>query len=460
MIPPEPRVLDLLKITLDHFFPKFNQWLEETVDPRSGRHSTYDMRLLLWTGLTLFILRIGSRRQFNELRKTESFLKNLLELADSDADAVPHMDSVNHLLKALTPDELQELVVKPLRQLIRNKTLDGFRLEGELLVAVDGTELFEFKEPHCDHCLKRELSNGPQYYHQVLEAKIVTSSGLAFSIATEPVENHEKRGESKQDCERKAFYRLAPKLKAAFPHLRICLLLDGLYACKEVLDICVENRWSFMMVFKQGSIPNLWDQALRKRDAQTENRFEHRPEKGVVQKLSWATNLKHEGRDVHVVFCEETKTNSRGKVESKLHVWLTDLRPNQRNIVKLVNQGGRLRWKIENQGFNEQKNGGFELEHVYGENENAWKNYYFLLQIAHLLSQLMTHGDLFRKLAERDERVVGPEWPRRFYKSVGHFFKSIKMFVRRLTEAFRWERFSEVVRSNLARVVQIRFDTS
>ncbi|RLC74380.1 MAG: hypothetical protein DRJ03_17950 [Chloroflexi bacterium] len=35
-----------------------------------------------------------------------------------------------------------------------------------------------------------------------------------------------------------------------------------------------------------------------------------------------------------------------------------------RNI-GLANEGGRLRWKIENEGFNVQKNGGYGLEHAY-----------------------------------------------------------------------------------------------
>ena len=61
-------------------------------------------------------------------------------------------------------------------------------------------------------------------------------------------------------------------------------------------------------------------------------------------------------------------------------------------MVKLANHGGRKRWTIENQGFNNQKNQGYELEHAYSENNNAAKNYYFILQIAHTLLQLLTHG--------------------------------------------------------------------
>ncbi len=50
---------------------------------------------------------------------------------------------------------------------------------------------------------------------------------------------------------------------------------------------------------------------------------------------------------------------------------------------------GRLRWKIENEGFNTQKNLGYNLEHKYNRIDfNATRNYYQCMQIAHLIEQL------------------------------------------------------------------------
>lgn len=46
----------------------------------------------------------------------------------------------------------------------------------------------------------------------------------------------------------------------------------------------------------------------------------------------------------------------------------------------LTADGGRLRWKIENEGFNIQKNLGYELEHKYSRvSFVALKNYYQIL---------------------------------------------------------------------------------
>ena len=67
------------------------------------------------------------------------------------------------------------------------------------------------------------------------------------------------------------------------------------------------------------------------------------------------------------------------------------------NVTELANEGGRLRWKIENEGFNVQKNGGYALEHVYTHHPVSAKVFYLLLQIAHTVAQLIAYGSLFRK---------------------------------------------------------------
>jgi hypothetical protein len=52
--------------------------------------------------------------------------------------------------------------------------------------------------------------------------------------------------------------------------------------------------------------------------------------------------------------------------------------------------------EIENEGFNVQKNGGYDLEHAYTTDETSAKVFYFLLQIAHMLAQLIEKGSLFK----------------------------------------------------------------
>ena len=56
---------------------------------------------------------------------------------------------------------------------------------------------------------------------------------------------------------------------------------------------------------------------------------------------------------------------------------------------------------IENQGFNTQKNGGYAMQHKYSR-KYLWsmKNYYQLLQIAHLINQLTEKLLMMKKMIE------------------------------------------------------------
>ena len=59
----------------------------------------------------------------------------------------------------------------------------------------------------------------------------------------------------------------------------------------------------------------------------------------------------------------------------------------ERNLEEMI-LAGRGRWKIENEGFNNQKNGLYRIEHLNSRNSNAMKNHYLLTQIADILMQL------------------------------------------------------------------------
>jgi len=51
----------------------------------------------------------------------------------------------------------------------------------------------------------------------------------------------------------------------------------------------------------------------------------------------------------------------------------------------------------QNEGPGIQKNRGFNLEHSYSQNPKAMINFYLLLQIAYIISQLMEKGSLLKE---------------------------------------------------------------
>lgn len=282
-------------------------------------------------------------------------------------------------------------------RLLRSKVLNKFRLlDSYFMIAIDGTGHLVFKERHCSHCLTKEKDGKIlYYYHNVLEAKLVTENGLAISVETEFILNSD--GYTKQDCELAAFYRMVKRLKKGFPQLKICLLLDSLYAAAPVMDIAKKYGWKYIITFKEGSMPDRYDEFLRLKNLCPDNAVEHTDDK-TIRSYSWVNDIQHKGNYFNVIELLETAPNKKVRF-----VWITNHNIGKNNIVKIA-KGARLRWKIENEGFNVQKNRGFNLEHPYSANEVSMKNFYLLLQIACIISQIMEKGSL---LKDKIEKVFG-----------------------------------------------------
>jgi hypothetical protein len=245
-----------------------------------------------------------------------------------------------------------------INRLIRMRALEKYRLLGKYyMIAIDGTGHLMFKERHCPHCLTRKKDGKIlYYYHNVLEAKLVTATGLALSVETEFILNSD--GATKQDCELNAFYRLAPRLKKHFPQLSICLLLDSLYAAGPVMDIAKEYGWKYITVFKEGSMSDRYDEFLRLKGLCPENTVEA-SDGGIIQKYSWVKGIDHKGNSFDALELLEKTPDKKTRFVSMTNIYV-----GKNNIIKIA-KGGRLRWKIENEGFNIQKNRGFNLEHPY-----------------------------------------------------------------------------------------------
>lgn len=392
-------ILEAFFKTVHHFFPKLTSWLNKIDDPRQVNKTKYSPAHLLWLGVLLFLTRLPSKRKIKYLFSTEEFRKNLCLLTDGYNNTIAHHDTLENLLKKLCPEEISTVRHLMVTRLLRMKSLNKFRLlDKYYMIAIDGTGHLAFKERHCPYCLTKERDGKVvYYYHNVLEAKIVTQNGLALSIETEFIENSQVS--AKQDCELKAFYRMVARLKKKFPQLKICLLLDSLYAKDTVLKLLASFGWKYIITFKEGSMPDTYCEYLSLKKLQKQNRVEVKSN-DTTQNFSWVNDISYKGPFFDVLELNESKILSKGKTTNTKFVWLTNLKVNRTNFSEIT-KGGRLRWKIENEGFNTQKNRGYNLEHPYSLSEVAMKNYYLLLQIAHIISQLMEKGSLLKGKIEK-----------------------------------------------------------
>jgi hypothetical protein len=447
--------------TVRHFFPDFNAWLDDIPDGRAPQRLVYDKRFLLWLGLLLFVCKLGSRRQLDfQLGEVGTqVLANLNRLANTQHTQVACNKTVDNFLAGSVGSDsgpLADLRRHVIYRLVRQRVLDDARLLGQFVLLIDGTGYLVFRQPHCEHCLTRQHGDKTLYLHQVLEAKLVGPAGMVLSIATEFIDNRDvaatplEAGEQKrkQDCELKALRRLAARLRQDFPQLPLCLNGDGLYACGEGFQIAKDFRLSFLYVFQEGRLPALWREFQELLRLCPEQKVEVETPCRVQQVYRWVNALDYvdsDGRSwsLNALQCHETRTDGT----KSLWAWLTCLPLNRQTAAAVATDGGRQRWGIENQGFNVQKNSELNLEHAYSEGSH-WEAYYYLLQIAHLLLQLLEKGSLLRRLAQQQGKSNALAW-----------LGSLKNIAERLRESLRnwhWpqETFDAEVR------MQIRFDSS
>lgn len=384
--------------TINNFFSDLFDRIREIEDYR--KKSKYELVELITACIAMFIFKEGSRNALNNDRDEENFKENYKKLFNM---RLPHMDTVDKVMRQLNESELEKLKTNMICNLLKKKSLHKFRFLGNFfVVAVDGTGIHSFSKRHCDQCLTTTSKNGKiTYFHNVLEAKLICSNGFSISLATEWIEN--PVGDfDKQDCEKKAFKRLAEKIKKSFPRLPICITADGLYPSQPFFNICQENNWHFIVTFKDGNLPSVWEK-IRSLPVNvltdTCNEADKHPDKKVTSVFRWINEIEYKGYNLNWVECTESTTNiETNKTESVCFVHLTDIAVKEDNVSE-ISHTGRLRWKIENEGFNTQKNHGYNLHHKYSRTSYlASKNYYQCLQIAHLVNQLVELSKNFARL--------------------------------------------------------------
>lgn len=378
--------LELTRV-IHHSFPTLLPQLRQLPDHRNQSYITYPVPVLLMTRILSSLCYISSMRKTSEEFNSKQVIDNIWAICreEQTVQELPYWETINRYLKGLPPQELQKVIQNLVRRLLRSRVFEAEKIRGKYWqILVDGTQLYrsrkvlDEKSLYCMHHKGTEKEYRENYYY-VLEAKLVLHPEIVVSLATEFVENEEGEEAEKQDCERKACFRLMQRLKKEFPRLPICLSADSLYACEGFFRRCEDYHWKYLVRFKEGSIPSVGEE-YRKLKKLQQNMRENK-EDGYW--YDFVTDLDYEGHLLQVLEYGE------GKAEEDAHfVFLTNLPLQHKNVLETVRRG-RMRWKIENEGFNTQKKKGYYLEHPYSKDYQALKNHYYLIQISHMLAQVL-----------------------------------------------------------------------
>jgi hypothetical protein len=389
-----------LRWIVRHCFSELNGWFDALPDPRRQDLCTYEARHIWWQMLLTFLLRGGSRNGFDGDRNTGQMPANMVQLCEHLWDeerlgtrrtVTCSGNAVRHASRVAV-SAVADIPVNMVRRLTQMRMLDRGRLfDRWWLIAVDGTLQDR----------GHDTKEGEARHRYVLAASLVGPDGLTFPLMSAFMDMHDPVRD-KEDCELKAFERLAARLRTTFSRRPICLLLDGLYPVKPVFDTCDAYGWKFIATLREGRQPLAYDEAVQTMMMSPSLllRGRREGEDGPVdQTLRWTHDVPFGAHVLNVLFSGEISPTS-----ATLWVWVTNLRLSHKRVYAIANHGGRARQSIENV-FNVEKNGGFGLEHTFCANAQASQNYHLMMQVAFILWQLLAKG-VFHRLTRTCRKVT------------------------------------------------------
>jgi len=375
-------------------------WLKQLStlsDPRQAKKIKHKLAVVLLSGLLCFIFQMSSRRQANAQMSNACFRETLQSLFP-ELESMPHADTLNRVLENLDADALPSAHLALIKRFIRGKKFQSYLIQNCHPISIDGTQkLVRDGQWREEEWLDRSGATWSQQYVYILEANLVFHNGMTLPLFSEFLSYAEGDTDTtKQDCELKAFKRLAVKIKQEFPQLPLMILLDGLYASGPVFDLCSEYDWDSMIVLKGKCLSSVWSKyhALKN--------INPIPYQGIWrgrrQQITWCnaipyafkgTDGKQKVIEVNVVVCEEeweAVNSDTAEIETKTcrHAWISGKPITAQNVHERCNLGARFRWGIEDSHHTEKRRG-YCYEHLFSHNWQAMCGFHHLLRLAHLI---------------------------------------------------------------------------
>jgi hypothetical protein len=376
-------------------------------DPRNPKTIKHKSTVLMLYGILAFVFQMSSRREANREMSLPMFQQNL-RLMFPELESLPHQDTLNRLLSVIDVNEIEGALIELVQRFMRGKKFCRYLTSKYYPIAVDGTQKLARDFRWTEQCLERQVqckeedgtvTKRPQYYVYVLEASLAFANGMTIPLLSEFLSYAEGDQETnKQDCELKAFKRLAQRIKHHFPRLPIRVLLDGLYPNGPVMELCRSYHWQFMIVLQDDSLPTLWEEYTGLRQLERNNQL-NRKWGNRKQHFEWVNNIEYrygnndrKKQTVHVVTCQESweevdPKSAKIVQKNSRHAWVSNEALSSDNVHERCNLGARHRWGIEN-SFLVEKRHGYQYEHGFSHNWNAMRGYHFLMRLAHLINIL------------------------------------------------------------------------
>ena len=367
------------------FIPNLLKKVREGFDKIVPKASSRKINLSdsLMSGLAMFSLKSPSLLAFDKQREEELVKHNLQALfmiknAPSDTYMRQTLDEVN-------PADLRSSFLDLFEEVQRSKLLERFKFLDGYLCLLDGSGIFDSEKVHCENCCCKHHKDGRiSYYHQILAAVIAhPNMKQVIPLCPEPITKQD--GATKNDCERNASHRLLKDLKSEHPRLKLTIGSDALSANSPHINELKDLGYGFIIGVKPDGNRSLfsWVKGITREVKMTveKNTYTFRYANEVPLNDTDNAPL------VNFLDCEALEIVGK-KIFKRHFSWVTSHKITDETLYLLM-QGGRARWKVENETFNTLKNQGYQFEHNFGHGKkNLHTVFALLMMLAFLIDQI------------------------------------------------------------------------
>jgi len=238
--------------TLDRLLGSLRETCAALPDRRTGKNGRYSMADIGLAAFSVFFM------------QSPSFLAHQQHLAQGQGrsncetlfgmTAIPCDNHIRAMLDAVDPGRFDPVFAAVVAELEHAGGMAAFRrLNGHVLVALDGTECFRSAKLSCANCSKRARAGGRmEYFHSAVMPALV-APGHARVVPLEPEFIVPQDGHDKQDCETMAARRWLARHGRGYARLGAVFLGDDLFSRQPVCEAVLAAGGHFLFVCKPDS---------------------------------------------------------------------------------------------------------------------------------------------------------------------------------------------------------------
>ena len=418
--------------TIFHYVPEILKYIDEIREPR--KRNNYSMRYLIMSEMLMFLSEGKSQRFTETAYRDNKYLENIGKIIKEELRKIPDAEIYTNVFSKVEKEEIEKFQYKINYQMIRNKIYEGSKILGKYNLVLDATRFQKAHYEISEEWLKETKDGNTTWYLSMLELKLVANN-MAISLMNEMIKNEDKKKENeteeeiknksieelKQDCELNASKRMLPRFRKIYPRLPVRIIADSLYPSIGLIELCEKENLEYIFVLKDKRIPTLLAEFLTLVSMSEGNREIKETKEQIVLTL-WENDIDYKGKKINVIR-QITKDKETGKYSKWM--WITNREITRNNLYKII-YCAKLRDYIENQGFREQKiTSGIDLEHVYSKDIKAIKVIYTIMQITHLMLQIIEHSDICGEFNKKYGSVK--VFRRKFYAHLTETYINIEL---------------------------------